>query len=478
MGAGNRIIAVTATTYDKALELNLDARVYGTFAEIGAGQESANWFFRASGTAGLVAKTISAYDMTMSDAIYGRTERYVSASRLTAMLDHEYAILLERLAPKRGQGTTFFSFCNTVRARGYEDSGECHGWLGIRFQRKPGDPPSDIILHVRLLDPRAIRQMEAVGIIGVNLIHSAFRHRGHLKKFVASLLDNLAPGRVEVDLLKFSGHGYGLFDNRLCALQLVESGLTDATMFLPNGEVVQPSEALYRHPVLLLRGSFDPVMNLHLAMLEHARADFANTLTTPQRGSQIELCEISMHNLLRGPGIDPVDFLDRAAALQALGKTVLVSRCAEFHRIAAFLNRCTDKPVGIVLSIGLLNELFKTKWSENLHGGLLESFGRLFKEGVTLQVFPWKNRRTGELVTVETFQAPENCRHLYRHFLDNGRIQGVSCGDESLLAYTGRDVCRMILAGDTRWHALVPEVAWPMAERHARNQEMSINGAD
>lgn len=456
------------SSYDKALELNLDPMVYGTFAEIGAGQETGNWFFRASGTAGLVAKTISAYDMTMSDAIYGRAERYVSADRLASMLDHEYALLLERLGPKRGKDTTFFSFCNTVRARGYKDSGECHGWLGIRFQMKPGDPPSEITLHVRLLDQNTIQQMEALGVMGLNLIHSAFRQRGHLKRFVESLLDNLAPGRVEVDLLKFSGHGYGFFDNRLCALQLVESGLTDATMFLPSGEVVQPSEALYKHPVLLLRGSFDPVLNLHLTMLEQARVGFSRNLADEDRGTEIELCEISMANLLRGPGIDAVDFIDRSDALQSLGKTVLVSNCAEFHRIAAFLNRCTNKPVGIILSIGLLNELFKAKWSEKLAGGLLESFGRLFKEGVTLQVFPWKNRKTGELVTAETFHAPENCLHLYQHFIENGRIQGVSCVDDSLLASTGRDVCRMILAGDERWRELVPESAWPMAVRHAQ----------
>ncbi len=456
------------TTYDKAQELNLDPLVYGTFAEIGAGQETANCFFRASGTAGLVAKTISAYDMTMSDAIYGQADRYVSATRLGSMLDHEYAILLERLAPKRGKDTTFFSFCNTVRARGWKDSGECHGWLGIRFQMKPGDEPSDIILHVRLLDVRTIDQMEALGTIGVNLIHSAFRHRGHLQKFVESLLDNLVAGRVEVDLLKFTGHSYSFFDNRLCALQLVESGLTDATMFLPNGEVVQPAEALPRHPVLLLRGSFDPVINVHLKMLEQAREGFVSSLSEEDRGSAIELCEISMHNLLRGRAVDPVDFLDRADALQSLGKTVLLSRVAEFHRLAAFLHRYTSKPVGIILSIGLLNELFKPKWSENLAGGLLESFGRLFKEGVTLHVFPWKNRKNGELVTAETFNAPDDCVHLYRHFLTNGRIQGISCEDDLILSYTGRDVCRMILAKDERWHQLVPEVAWTMAERHAR----------
>ncbi len=459
---------MTPTTYDKALELNLDPLVYGTFAEIGAGQETANCFFRASGTAGLVAKTISAYDMTMSDAIYGQADRYVSAPRLASMLDHEYEILLERLSPKRGKETTFFSFCNTVRARGWKDEGECHGWLGIRFQMKPGDPPSDIIMHVRLLDMRTIDQMEALGTIGVNLIHSAFRHRGHLKKFVESLLDNLVAGRVEVDLLKFTGHGYSFFDNRLCALQLVESGLTDATMFLPSGEVVQPAEALYRHPVLLLRGSFNPVMNVHLQMLDQARTGFVKSLSEDDRISAIELCEISIHNLLRDSGVDPVDFLDRADALQALGKTVLLSRLAEFHRIAAFLHRYTHKPVGIILSIGLLNELFKPKWSEKLAGGILESFGRLFKEGVTLHVFPWKNRRNGELVTSDTFMAPADSAHLYRHFLANGRIHGIPCEDNETLVYTGRDVCRMINFDDERWRELVPKSAWTMAERHAR----------
>lgn len=462
---------MTQTTLEKAQELNLDPMVYGTFAEIGAGQETTNYFFRASGTAGLVAKTISAYDMTMSDAIYGQADRYVSAARLSSMIEHEYAILLERLGPKRGNDTTFFSFCNTVRARGWQDNGECHGWLGVRFQMKPGDPPSDIVLHVRLLDIRTIDQMEALGTIGVNLIHSAFHYRGHLQKFVESLVDNLVTGRVEVDLLKFTGHGYGFFDNRLCALQLVESGLTDATMFLPSGEVVQPAEALYRHPVLLLRGSFDPVMNVHLKMLQEARDGFVDSLSDTDRASAIELCEISMHNLLRGRGVDPVDFLDRADALQSLGKTVLLSRCAEFHRIAAFLNRYTNKPVGIILSIGLLNELFKPKWSENLAGGLLESFGRLFKEGVTLHVFPWKNRRNGELVTADTFRAPEDSVHLYRHFLSNGRIQAIPCEDDFILSYTGRDVCRMIDNEDDGWHKLVPEVAWTMAERHAQLRE-------
>ena len=460
-----------ATTYDKALALNLESRAYGTFAEIGAGQETANWFFRAPATAGTVAKTISAYDMTMSDAIYGHCERYVSRQRLEAMLNHEYGILIERLAPKRGEKSLFFSFCNTVRARAWRDNGECHGWLGIRYQMKPGDPPSDAILHVRLLDGRNSDQMDALGILGVNLIHAVFHHRGHLRRFVESLTDNLAPGRIEIDLLSFGGHGYGFFDNRLCALQLVESGLTEATMFLPTGEVVQPAEMLYRRPVLLMRGSFDPVLKLHLEMMSQARGVFEGQLEESERGRLVELCEITTHNLLRdaaGDPLDPVDFIDRADCLQALGKAVLLTQCAEFHRVAAVLNRCTTSPISILLSIGLLNELFKPKWSANLAGGLLESFGRLFKSRLSLLVFPWKNRHTGELVTADNFQPPADCRYLYEHLTSNGKILPVPCADEGLLRYTGRDLRKMIAGGDASWKDYVPETAHAVAARFDR----------
>jgi hypothetical protein len=444
------------TTLEKAQDLNLDPGIYGTFAEIGAGQDTANWFFRASGSAGMVAKSISAYDMTMSDAIYGKSDRYVSRQRLRQMLDHEYGILIERLGPVRGESTTFFSFCNTVRARGYLDTGECHGWLGMRFQLRPGEPPSDIYVHVRLLDATNAEQAEALGIVGVNLIHATFRHRGHLGRFVAALVEGLKPYRVEIDMLKFHGHGYGFFDNRLCSLALVEAGLTEAAMFLPDGEVVQAAEALYKRPILLLRGSFDPVTRLHMQMMEQAHAAFC--AGQPENGAArtIELCEMTMANLLRGKTVDHVDFIDRCDALQALGKTVLVSRYAEFHRLAACLSRATQQPIGIVLSIGLLNELFKAKWSENLAGGLLESFGRLFKNQVTLYVYPWKNRKTGEMVDAMSFIPPEDSRSLYRYFLETGRVRPVPVGDESLMQFTGRDIQGMIARGDEGWKGYVP----------------------
>ncbi len=461
----------TPSTYDKALRINLDEAKYGTFAEIGAGQEVANWFFRASATAGTVAKTISAYDMTMSDAIYGKSKRYVSRDRVSAMLAYEYNLLEERLGEERGPITNFFSFSNTVRARGYKDTGECHGWLGIRLQLNPGEAPCQILIHVRLLDQENVDQMEALGIIGVNLIHAAFYHRDKQALFVESLMDGLSHDRVEVDMLKFSGEGFKMVDNRLCHLQLVTSGLTDAAMFLPNGEVVQPAEALYKKPIILLRGSFNPVTNLHLDMLSQTRDEFQKVLPKEQQDQTIELCEISMNNLLRNTKsgksgesgeegeVDHRAFLQRADALQALGKTVLVSRCPEFHRIGSYLSRYTSSPIGIVLSIGLLNELFKEKWSANLSGGILESFGRLFKHELSLYVYPWGNRKSGELVTADNFKTPENLDHLYQHFRENGMIHAISCGDKDLLKYTGRDIQRMIAEKDETWKTLVPEQA-------------------
>ena len=453
------------STYEKALALNLDPSTYGVFAEIGAGQETANWFFRVSASAGTVAKTISAYDMTMSDALYGKAARYVSQSRLKAMLAYEYNLLQQRLGPSRGASTTFFSFCNTVRARGYQDTAECHGWLGVRFQLKPNTEPCEIVLHLRLLDETNQDQMDALGKVGVNLIHAAFNYRDSLKNFVESLADSLAHGRVEVDMLRFSGEGFRYVDNRLCALQLVQSGLTDAAMFNKHGEVVQAADVLYKRPLLLLRGSFNPVLKLHLDMICQSRAVFSNVLTAQQKERALELCEISTNNLLRDGAVDHADFIDRADALQALGKTVLISRSAEFHRIATYLSRYTAEPIAIILSIGLLNELFKEKWSANLAGGILESFGRLFKHGVQLFVYPWHNTKSMELVTAENFKAPERWQYFYQHLMQNERVRPVGVGDPSLLAMTSRKTLKLIHSGQGGWEQWVPEEAHAMVHR-------------
>jgi len=455
------------SSYDKALALNLDPTIYGTFAEIGAGQEVANWFFRASASAGTVAKTISAYDMKISDALYGKGDRYVSQNRVVDMVNYEYDLLEERLSASRGDESRFFAFANTVRARGYQDSGECHGWLAVRFQEQAHRAAGTILLHVRLLDEENVDQMEALGILGVNLIWAAYHHSRDLSAFVASLVDFLSVERIEIDMLTFSGEPFAMVDNRICALELVRQGVTPATVFMPDGEVVQAAEAFYKTPLLLLRGSFLPVTKLHMDMLTQAGKVFPREGVSENARPCREVCEVSLSNLLRDGEVDLVSFLDRANALQALGKVVMISNAPEFHRVAAMLRLYTTEPVGMILSIGLLNELFKEKWSENLAGGILESFGRLFKSGIELLVYPWSNRNEKELVTAENFRAPKGLRHLYRHFLENGMIRSIECGDQELLELTGRQIMAMASEGGD-WKKWVPEQVQNLVESHAQ----------
>ena len=282
-------------TNRKALQINLDARRYGTFAEIGAGQEVARWFFHAGGAAGTVAKTISAYDMAVSDAIYGPTDRYVSRRRLRAMLDNEYELLLERLEQSRGAKTAFFVFANTVATRPAEGD----GWLGIRFQAEPGADPSDIIIHVRMLDRQTRDQQEALGVIGVNLIHGSFYLHRQPEALIRALLDNLTWDRVEVDMIRFAGPAFGRLDNRLLALQLVKQGLTEAAMFTATGEAVQWAEVLYKKPVLVQRGSFHPLTTATLDVLERGLEQFAQD---PQLNGQppVVLMEMTLRHLTTG----------------------------------------------------------------------------------------------------------------------------------------------------------------------------------
>lgn len=450
---------------EKALKLNLDSSIYGTFAEIGAGQEVANWFFRVSASAGTVAKSISAYDMTISDVLYGKTKRYVSKERVVDMVNYEYDLLEERLRKSRGKDSRFFALANTVRARGYNDTAECHGWFAIRYQIQPKRPAGTILLHVRLLDDENVDQMEALGILGVNLVDAAYHTVRDLGAFIRSLTEFIAPGRIEIDMLKFLGEPFAMVDNRICALELVRQGMTPATVFMPDGEVVQAAEAFYKTPLLVLRGSFLPVTNLHLDMMKQAGKVFPPAGTSEDARPCREVCEVSLSNLLRDGQVDLLSFIDRADALQALGKVVMVSNCPEFHRVAATLRRYTREPVGMVLSIGLLNELFKEKWSENLQGGILESFGRLFKNQLSLLVYPWRNRSGGELVTADNFRAPNGFVHLYRHFLENGMISDIGCGDESLLKKTGREILASA-ENDDDWEDWVPEEARALVRSH------------
>ncbi len=444
------------STREKALRVNIDGSRYGTFAEIGAGQEVARWFFHVGGAAGTVAKTISAYDMAVSDAIYGSSEHYVSRQRLAAMLDHEWGLLRERLDASRGETTRFFVFADTVTATSYSRRESGRGWLGIRFQSEKRGPASDIIIHARMWDPDNPRQQEALGILGVNLIYGAFYHSADPAALIGSLMDSLSRDRMEVDMIKLSGPAFAGADNRLMSLQLVEQRLTNAVLFSPDGEVLEAAEQLYRRPVLLERGSFRPVTRLTLDMQERA-LDFMLAAPRMKGKEPVVLMEMTLRNLLRlGEKVEHQDFLARVETLRALGKTVMVSNYSRFHTVTGYLRRYTPEWIVMALGIPTLVELFEESHYKDLEGGVLEALGRLLSGPVTLCVYPWKNPKTGDLVNAVGFRAPPRLRHLYEHMLDNHLVEPILRYREDDLTILPGDVLRRLQSGDSSWEGLVP----------------------
>jgi hypothetical protein len=438
-------------TGQKALQINVDASRYGTFAEIGAGQEVARWFFRVGAAAKTVAKTISAYDMAVSDAIYGPTDRYVSRRRLKAMLDYEYDLLLERLDEKRGGRTAFFAFANTVTTRREEG----HGWLGIKFQAEPGADPSEIYIHVRMLDKENVRQQEALGVIGVNLVHGSFYSHRQPDVLIRSLLDNLTWERVEVDMIRFAGPAFAGLDNRLMALQLVREGLTEAGMFTAQGEAVQWAEVLYEKPVLVQRGSFRPVTRATLDVLERGLEQFVQA---PELKGEtpVVLMEMTLRHLTTGDVIDAGDFLQRAETLQALGQTVLVSNFRRFHRLASYLSRYTKRPLGLALGASNLKEIFDESFYNESEGGLLGGLGQLFKNPTRLYVYPHLDLESAQLITVENYPVAPHLKHLYAFLLENRYLEGVRKFNPELVRIRRREVLEGIQSGSATWENLVP----------------------
>jgi hypothetical protein len=453
-------------TNKKAFQINLDIKRYGTFAEIGAGQEVARRFFQVGGASGTIAKTMSAYDMQFSDAIYGVTDRYVSRVRLQTMLDHEYSLLIERLDKKIGHERTFFVFADTVAARSFKQYNESHGWLGIRFQSEPRGEPSQIIIHVRMLDEANVDQQEALGIIGVNLISGAFYDR-HPEKLIASLHDNLPAQRIQVDMIKFSGPAFAQVDNRLMSLQLVSQGLTDAVMFTADGETVQPAEILHRKAIIVERGSFRPVTYATNDMLEGARDIFLSQPGDAQAEDLVVLMEMTLENLLSEGQLDHADFLARVDILGSLGRTVLISKFGEYYRLAAYLSRYTNKMVALVVGVPSLHVIFDEKYYLNLEGGILEALGRMFKSGLRLFVYPVEDEKTGDLLTATRFEVTPNLRPLYQYLVENSFIQEITNFNREYLKIFPREVLARMRANDPTWEKMVPpEVSQIIKARH------------
>lgn len=453
-------------THQKALQINLDPSKYGTFAEVGAGQEVARWFFRVGGASGTIAKSMSAYDMVISDAIYGHADRYVSKERLHGMLDREYNLLLERLDEKRGATTKFFVFADTVVARSYNQQNDAHGWLGIRFQTEPRGKPSEIIIHIRLWDKENLQEQEALGILGVNLLYGAMYLYNDPEALIVSLVDNVGKDRIEVDMIRFSGPCFDKLDNRLMALKLVQSGLTNAALFTANGEVVQPADAFYKKCILVERGSFRPITKVTLDMLRCAQAQFVQEPKV--HGEDVlTLMEMTLKNLTEGDKIDHQDFLDRVDILGALGKTVLISDFGEYYRLAGYFFRYTKKMIGIAMGVPSLQEIFDEKYYTNLSGGILESFGRMFKNDLKLYVYPLLETKTGSLISATNLRVAPNLRHLHAYLVENRFIEGLRDYDETCLPVFSRDVLNKIRSGDKSWEEMVPaQVAQIIRERH------------
>jgi hypothetical protein len=454
-------------THQKALRINLDPRWYGTVAEIGAGQEVVRWFFRVGGAAGTVAKSISAYDMAVSDAVYGKAERYVSMGRLQGMLDKEFQLNVERLGDERGDTNCFFAFADTVVARSFRGGNECHGWMGVKFQSQPHDEPSQIVMHVRMLDVEAWLQQEALGIIGVNMLYGAFFENHEPERLIESLLDGLTVGRIEIDMIQFRGIEFRGVDNRLMALKLVQVGLSGVAMFGPDKAVLQPSEELRKKAILLERGSFRPPTHVNLDMLDTAHAKFEEDPAVAGKPI-LQLTEITMRNLLAGgQNIDRRDFLARAELLAACGKTVLITDYFDYYRLAAYIGERTTERIGIVMGVPSLFDLFDEKNHSQLPGGILESFGRLFKNGLKLYVYPHRPTADNELRTVYDIKVQDELQPLYDYLYGRGSFVHLDNYRPEYLPIFSRDVLRRIAANDDTWETMVPEQVAELIKRRA-----------
>jgi len=451
MGLGQR---------QKALEINLNSLIYGTFAEIGAGQEVARHFFRAGGAAGTIAKSISAYDMTMSDAIYGKESsgRYVCEERLQKMLDTEYEILVTRLHEIRPSETCFFAFANTVSAKSFKGTGDNHGWLGIKFQHAPGATPSQVIMHVSMLDAENIQQQEALGYIGVNLVYAAYFLSKDREKFIASLMDGLTTARIKIDMISVRGEAFKGIDGRLLCLELVKMKLCEAVIFDVDGKALQASEVLYKKNILVLRGGYRPPTNLSLNMLECGLKKFKSNLEQSEKENIIVIPEISMSQLLDRGVVDNEDFLARVDLLAALGQKVLISNSESYSDLNYYFTKSSKKKIAFVLASYNLEEILnKTRYENSRCGlGLLGSMGKLLEPDTRLFVYPAREDEVSEIKTIDSINVDEELSSLLSYLKENKFIEDITDYDPNVISIWSRRVLKMIQDGASGWENFVP----------------------
>ena len=445
---------------EKALKLNLDEKIYGTFAEIGAGQEVARCFFQAGAAGGTVASTISAYDMAFSDNLYGKAIRYVCQDRVEQILEKEFNNVTNILYNIKPTGTKFFAYANTVSILNYHGDNDCHGWMGIRFQSEGcGHEPNEIIIHVQLLDKTSISQSQAIGVCGVNLCYAAYHFHHDRDSLVRSLMDGLHKERIEIDMISVKGPLFSGIDNRVLSLKLLKGEIAPAILFEQDGSVVRPSDIFYGKDIILLRGSFRPPTHVNMDMIRcaediyfsHEGYDRENTLTV----INITLANLRSHT--KEGKINDEDFLARVDLLGSLGHRVLITKFAEYYWLNQYFEKFKNKRLRFVLGIYNLIALLKEDAYIDLSGGIMEGFGRILDRDTKLYVYPYREN-DGQLVDCNHFDCPKRLTHFYRYLLENGYIHAITNHNPDCLSIWSQEVLRMIQKGEQGWEEMVPKL--------------------
>ncbi|WP_272150309.1 TonB-dependent receptor [Tenacibaculum aiptasiae] len=455
---GDQKISTVPTTRTKALKINLNAHIYGTFAEIGAGQETVRNFFRAGGASGTIAKAMSAYDKDFSDAIYGIEEdnRYVTEPRLKKMLKHEMDLIEDRLDRQKHPDKLFFSYANTVATINFTKKFKGHGWVGIRFQLDPLEDYNEIILHLRFKETDARQQQETLGVLGVNLVYGAYYLNDNPKDLLKSFYDNIDSDRLEIDMINFSGPRFMYVDNRLMSLQLVKNGMTNAVMFGPDGNNLLPAQVLYKKNILALRGSYRPVTKVNMDMFERSKQLFlAEKKVNPEK-TQI-IFEITLSNLRAEGEINERDFLDRAELLCALGQNVMITNYQEYFKLVEYFSEFTKERMGLAMGVYNLIQIFDEKYYRDLSGGILEAFGKLFYRDLKVYMYPYKDEETGEYITSDNLKVHPRMKELYKFFKNNGKLKDIQDFNPEILHIFSRKVLQMIKDDEEGWEEMLPE---------------------
>ena len=454
---GDKEFEAIPSIKNKALRINLNENIYGTFAEIGAGQETVRNFFRAGGASGTIAKTISAYDKDFSDAIYGVEEdgRYVTEDRLKKMLTHEMNLIEERILREKHPNKIYFAYANTVATIDFAKKYKGHGWVGIRFQTNPDEPYSEIILHIRFHETEALLQQHTLGILGVNLIYGAYYKHDSPKNLLRYLYDHIDKDKIEIDTINFSGPKFNNVDNRLMSLQLIKNEMTDAVMFGPDGKNVLPARILHKKNILALRGSCRPVTKVNIDMFEKSHEMFIND-SKVDKDRSVTIFEITLSNLRAEGEIDEEDFMDRARLLCSLGHTVMISNFQEYYKLVEYFSRYTKMRLGLAMGVNNLVDIFDEKYYRHLSGGILEAFGKLFFKDLKVYLYPMKNKK-GVFTTSENLKVHPRMKELYKFFKYNGKVIDVENYNPEVMGIFSREVLAMIEKGTPGWEKMLPK---------------------